>query len=783
MILRYKDWKKCLAFVLADPQSIKGGVTLIRHKSDDESPEMLIEKTSGAKHVGLPVLVAFLCGFAADSTEALSVNWLLTEATFDSAEQLSRCIKIKDLHPLMESLVFACLRESDTTCVSEVQTWIKQFRQSHEETINSFIGKHQVPEVAEMDEKKVESALATAAPKKEERKAKDKKKEEVTDDYKQKVLSLKLQRLTKGQPVLPQEGANNILVTSALPYVNNLPHLGNLIGAVLSADVFARYSRLRGNRTLYICGTDMYGSASEIKGIQEGKPPGEVAEYYHQKHEEIYANFEIDFDYFGKTATPKHTEIVQDVFNKDSQNGFFTKKTTDEYFSKKYNIGLADRFITGTCPHCGYESANGDQCDKCGKLLDPQNLVNPKCALSGEPPERRPTHHHYLDLTSLESEVRKFIEKTSVEGKWSANSIAISEAWLKTGLKPRSMTRDLNWGVPVPGESAKVFYVWFDAPIGYISITANYTDSWKLWWQNPEQVRLFQFMGKDNVPFHTVMFPASLIGTRDDWTMLHHISTTEYLNYENGKFSKSKNRGVFGDHVKELPYLISCWRYYLLVNRPENSDSQFQWGDFQTKINDELLPNPGNLVNRVLALAYHNYDKKVPECTPEDLLKYENVNIRSDHEFLEKVLQRVHSYTHQMDYAKLKDGLKSVMELSSLCNKFMTDNWTQKIDAHRKQVIVAILANVIRVVGCLFEPFMPSFSAMIYFFLGMERSLADETFIESLLKSKPLDLVSLVPGGQPMNQPIPIFSVIPDDEIIKHKETFTPKDVDAGADH
>lgn len=622
MIYRFKDLDLSLALALAPAEAIKGGVTFIKFGADEAESEVLIEKKSNTKCTGFSNVINFLADFNPTGADAEFVNWLLSQADLRSEACLKNCYESRNKHPLVEALLFVLIRKHKIVLEGEVNAWYETYHATHQNHIDTFFKSNDPqiePKKATLDKK--QDAGPAASDKKDEKKHKEKKKEEVSEEYKSQVFAQKLKRVNKSELVLPKEGEPNVLVTSALPYVNNLPHLGNLIGAVLSADVFARYSRLRGNNTLYICGTDMYGSASEIKGIEEGKPPGEVAEHYHNLHEEIYADFEIDFDYFGKTATPKHTEIVQDVFLKDCQHGFFKKKASEEYFSKKYNIGLADRFIIGTCPFCGYEQAGGDQCDKCGKLQEPDKLLNPRCALSGEAPEKRTTEHYYLDLTSLESEVKDFIHKTSVEGKWSYNSIAISEAWLKTGLLPRSMTRDLNWGVPVPGEKSKVFYVWFDAPIGYPSITANYTEEWTKWWKNPEHVKLFQFMGKDNVPFHTVMFPASLIGTRENWTLLHHISTTEYLNYESGKFSKSKNRGVFGNHVKELPYQVSCWRYYLLINRPENSDSQFQWSDFQSKVNDELLPNPGNLVNRVLSLVYQNYGQRIPGCQASDLVE------------------------------------------------------------------------------------------------------------------------------------------------------------------
>ena len=527
---------------------------------------------------------------------------------------------------MLEAILFSECKRAKINLEGDEKNWFETYNSSNSQGIEKYRKANETP--AAEDKGKASQPQSTpkpAQPKPEgtETKKKEKVKEEIPEEYKKQVFSQRITRCDTGKVILPIDGEKNILVTSALPYVNNVPHLGNLIGAVLSADVFARYSRLKGNNTVYICGTDMYGTATEFKAISEGKSPREVVDYYNKIHEQIYHQFEIDFDQFCGTATPKHTDIVQDVFKKDLQNGYFYKEQSEQYFSKKYNIGLADRFIKGICPHCQFEDAKGDQCDKCGVLLDPEDLKDPKCTLSGESPERRLTEHYYLNLTTLEDKIVEFIDRSSKEGNWSSNSISISKGWIKSGLKPRSMTRDLNWGVKVPveGMDNKVFYVWFDAPIGYISITANYTDEWEKWWKNPENVKLFQFMGKDNVPFHTVLFPASLIGTGDNWTMLHHISTTEYLNYETGKFSKSNNRGVFGDHVQEMPFIPSCWRYYLLANRPEAADSLFQWHDFKAKINEELLPNPGNLCNRVLKFVYTKCDKKVPTAKPEELSK------------------------------------------------------------------------------------------------------------------------------------------------------------------
>lgn len=334
---------------------------------------------------------------------------------------------------------------------------------------------------------------------------------------------------------MPIAGQKNILITSALPYVNNVPHLGNIIGSVLSADVFSRYCKVRNVNSLYVCGTDEYGTAIETKAIEERVSPQEICDKYYQIHSDIYRWFDIGFDYFGRSATPKQTEITQAIFMGLYNNDYIEQKSEEQLFCPKHERFLADRFVEGICPICAYPDARGDQCDKCGSLLDPMQLGEPRCKIDGATPIPRHTTHCYIRLDLLQPKVEDFVAQKSTT--WSSNAVAITHSWLKQGLNSRSITRDLKWGVPVPldGFQDKVFYVWFDAPIGYISITANYTDAgveggqeWKKWWLPREEtdVKLYQFMGKDNVPFHTVLFPASLLGTGENWTKLHQISTT-----------------------------------------------------------------------------------------------------------------------------------------------------------------------------------------------------------------------------------------------------------------
>lgn len=341
---------------------------------------------------------------------------------------------------------------------------------------------------------------------------------------------------------LPNPGEQNILITSALPYVNNVPHLGNIIGCVLSADVYARYCRQRGLNAIYICGTDEYGTATEAKAQEEGLTPRAVCDKYHVQHKAIYDWFDIAFDHFGRTSTADpwndkdaaHTVVSQAIFKDNLANGNLQELAMEQMYCLQCDKFLADRFIEGVCPHCQYDDARGDQCDKCGKVLNAVELISPRCKVGrekGHVVEVRSSNHLFLDLPKLEPRLKAWIDTASKEGAWTSNAINITNSWIRDGLKPRCITRDLKWGVPVPHEKFgnKVFYVWFDAPIGYVSITAAYTQQWQAWWQKQAgtDVKLYQFMGKDNIPFHTVIFPASLIGSGKDWNLLHHVSTTE----------------------------------------------------------------------------------------------------------------------------------------------------------------------------------------------------------------------------------------------------------------
>lgn len=500
------------------------------------------------------------------------------------------------------------------------------------------------------------------------------------------------------------------LVTSALPYVNNIPHLGNLL-QVLSADVFARFCRLRGYDTLYVCGTDEYGTATETRAAKEGVSPRALCDHYHAIHEEIYKWFNISFDYFGRTSTPQQTEIVQHIFKEVDAAGYITEKETTQLYCPKCQRFLADRFVEGTCPHCGSTGARGDQCDACQTLLEPTELIDPKCGVCGSTPVIKSTRHLYIDLPKALPMLQSWIDKASEEGFWAKNAVQVTRSWIRDGLKERCITRDLKWGIPVPkpGYEDKVFYVWFDAPIGYISISAcARPDQWKDWWHDRENTELFQFIGKDNIPFHTVIFPATQLASGEDWTMLHHMSSTEYLNYEGGKFSKSNGVGIFGNDVESTGIPADVWRFWMFYNRPEHGDVDFTWKDFQEKVNGELMGNLSNFVNRTLTFVKRYFDGTLG--TGE-----------LDQDLVQAIRAKEKDVTDLLERADERDALRTVFEISDLGNKAFQESEPWKMrntDPERAKTILRTLVYLIRDLGVMITPYMPSTGERLLSMLG-----------------------------------------------------------------
>ena len=582
----------------------------------------------------------------------------------------------------------------------------------------------------------------------------------------------------------PKRSEKRALVTSALPYVNNVPHLGNIIGSLLSADVFARFCRLRGRETLFICGTDEYGTATETKALEEGVSPEEICSKYHRLHAQIYEWFNLSFDKFGRTCTPEQTELCQAIFWKLHANNLILEETVEQLFCESCKRFLADRFVEGTCPFCSFADARGDQCDKCGKLINAPDLVAARCKLCRSAPQLRSSKHLFLDLPQLEAAVSQWMDATLADASccWTQTARVIAASWLKEGLKPRCITRDLKWGtpVPLPGYEDKVFYVWFDAPIGYLSITKCCVgDDWDKWWKRPDEVELFQFMAKDNVPFHAIIMPATQLGTGDAFTLVNGLVAVEYLNYEEQKFSKSRGVGVFGNDAMNTGIPADIWRFYLISIRPESADSSFSWTDLMTKNNSELLNNLGNFCNRSLTFLFKNFGATVQDVFLVD----------RDQQLVAAVNQELSLHLELMSKAKLRDGLRQLMKISALGNLYLQDTkpWelvrvaASTADRARAGSVISLSANLAALLSILFSPFLPETCAKLRHYLNF----TDETFetnrmIPLLQSGHRINevrgcrafVLDLKRASLPFLQPLPLFRKVEESEISRLKSRF-----------
>ncbi|MBW2995279.1 methionine--tRNA ligase, partial [Candidatus Woesearchaeota archaeon] len=505
-------------------------------------------------------------------------------------------------------------------------------------------------------------------------------------------------------------------------------------------------------------GTDEHGTTTEAKAIEEGITPKQLTDKYFKIHKEIYDWFNLEFDCFGRTSSKANKEITIDIFNKLYDNGYIFEDEIEQAFCIKCNKFLADRFVEGRCPKCDYEHARGDQCEQCGALLDPVELLEPRCKFCGIAPEIKRTKHLFIDLPKLEPELMKWIDEK--KATWSQNAVTLTMAWIKQGLKPRCITRDLKWGIPVPtkGYENKVFYSWFDAPIGYIGITKECKKNWKNLWKNPDDVKLVQFMGKDNIPFHTILFPSFLIGTKDNYTLMDQISSNEYLNYENGQFSKSRGLGVFGDDAQKTGIPADVWRYYILINRPEKTDTEFHWKDFQMKINNELVANLGNLVNRTVTFVNKFFDAKIPKGELNE----------NDNKFLDELKKVKENITGFMEKVEIKEALREIMHFSKLCNHYFQENepWKKfKEDKERAATSLFVLTNVVKDLSILIEPYMPDIADKICSLLKIKKKKWDD-ICEFSLKN-----------GHEIAKPEIIFNKLEDAELEKLQEEFSGKKI------
>lgn len=512
---------------------------------------------------------------------------------------------------------------------------------------------------------------------------------------------------------------SKILITSALPYVNGVPHLGHMVGCLLPSDVYARFMRMMGHEVLYIGGTDEHGTPSEVGASKEGMGVEAYCDKYYARHKKTYDDFELSFDCFGRSSSDQNKELVYHIFDRLDKNGFIEERTIKQLYSVDDERFLPDRYVTGTCPHCGYEKARGDQCENCTKVLEPTDLINPRSTISGGTNlEVRETKHLFLKLPLIEEKLGAWVK--SKEPFWPDMAYSIAQKWLKEGLHERCITRDLKWGFQVnrPGFENKVFYVWFDAPIGYIGITKQWADEnplsrdWKSWWLDAEDVRYVEFMGKDNVPFHSISFPATLLGTGENWTMVDYLKGMSYLTYEGGKFSKSDKRGIFAeDAVEEFP--ADYWRYWLMANIPEASDSSFDFDLFSGVVNKDLNGVLGNFVSRVLKMTASKIGEEVPAGGEMTAVETELVSVLQEH---------VNNYLKFMEDMEFRKALNELRAIWVEGNNYIstTEPWTViKENPERAAAILRVCINLIRIFAILNYPIMPEISRQILEKLGL----------------------------------------------------------------
>ena len=535
---------------------------------------------------------------------------------------------------------------------------------------------------------------------------------------------------------------SKILITSALPYVNGVPHLGHLVGCLLPSDVYARYMRMMGHEVLYVCGTDEHGTPSEVGAAKEGMDVADYCLKYHNRHKEAYDAFNLSFDYFGRTSSEQNREITYHIFEQLDKNGLIEEESIKQIFSIDDNRFLPDRYVTGTCPHCGYDKARGDQCENCTKVLDPTELINPRSTISGSTNlEVRETKHLFLNLPKLEKQLAEWVK--SKEPFWPDVAYSIAQKWLKEGLRPRCITRDLKWGFPVPkkGFEDKVFYVWFDAPIGYLGITKQWADekpgerNWKDWWLDAKDVYYVQFMGKDNVPFHSISFPATLLGTGENWTKVDYLKGMSYLTFECGKFSKSEQRGVFAeDAVKEFP--ADYWRYWLISNAPEASDSSFTFDLFAGVVNKDLNGVLGNFVSRVMKMTASKIGAEVP--AGGEMTEVEE-------KLIADLQEKADNYCKYMEGLEFKKAMNELRAIWADGNNYIsvTEPWTViKTDPARAAAILRVCLNLIRIYALLSAPVMPETSAKILAKFGL--NAADMPVLKGFNAAKEIE--ALQPG-------------------------------------
>ena len=556
------------------------------------------------------------------------------------------------------------------------------------------------------------------------------------------------------------------LITSALPYINGIKHLGNLIGSQLPSDVYARFCRAKGDEVMFICATDEHGTPAELAAAKAGKSVDEYCAEMHEVQASLARGFGLSFDHFGRSSSPQNHALTQYFAGKLAENGFIEEVMEKQVYSNADGRYLPDRYIEGECPNCGYDGARGDQCENCTKQLDPTDLINPRSAISGSTDlEVRETKHLYLKQSALAGRIDEWI---SSKTDWPVLTTSIAKKWLHDGdgLQDRGITRDLDWGIAVKkgdadwdGMEGKVFYVWFDAPIEYIAATKEWADAngqgdeaWERWWRTDkgaDDVRYVQFMGKDNVPFHTLSFPATILGADDNWKLVDYIKSFNYLNYDGGQFSTSKGRGVFQDQALDiLP--ADYWRWWLLSNVPESSDSEFTWESFQAGVNKDLADVLGNFVSRITKFCRSKFSEEVPAG------EYGAAEEKAITE-LDKLLK---SYTANMDAMEIRKASSDLRAIWVVGNEYLQEAapWSVfKEDEAAAAVIVRFALNLIPFYAALSAPFIPNASKLMAGAMGV--CVEDVTWPTSAA-----DALEQLKAGQAFTVPENLFAKITDDE-------------------
>lgn len=541
------------------------------------------------------------------------------------------------------------------------------------------------------------------------------------------------------------------LVTTALPYANGPVHIGHLAGVYVPADIYVRYKRMKGDEVLFIGGSDEHGVPIAIKAKAEGVSPQEVVDRYHALIKESFARLGIDFDIYSRTTSETHEKTASAFFTKLYESGKLIEQTSEQYYDPEAKQFLADRYITGTCPHCHNERAYGDQCEACGTSLSATDLIDPHSAISGAKPELRETKHWYLPLGDYESFLREWILEGHKE--WKPNVYGQCKSWLDLGLQPRAVTRDLDWGIPVPlqGAEGKVLYVWFDAPIGYISNTKELLpDSWRTWWCDPE-TRLIHFIGKDNIVFHCIIFPA-MLKAEGSFNLPDNVPANEFLNLEGDKISTSRNWAIWlHEYLDEMPGKEDVLRYVLTANAPETKDNDFTWRDYQARNNNELVAIYGNFVNRALVLTHKYFDGKVPPLGHLTEI---------DEEMLREVAAIPAELDNQLEHFHFREALKTAMQLARIGNKYLADTEPWKVIKSDPDRVATILHLALQLVGNLsiaFAPFTPFSTRRLLSMLQVE----EEGFAFSRFGA-----TDLLPEGHQLGTPELLFEKI-EDEVIQ----------------